>query len=77
MKKAKKTRKKLEAALAQKKLTMYRIAKMIGVDATVAYYWLWGDSVPCIKNVIRLKEILNVSGDEILEMFAEGSDSEE
>ena len=77
MKKAKQTRKKLEAALAQKKLTMYRVAKMIGVESPVAYYWLWGDSVPSIRNMIKLKEILGVSGDEILEMFAEGSDGEE
>jgi transcriptional regulator with XRE-family HTH domain len=66
-----KTRKKFEKKLKERNLTMYRIAKIIGIDAPVAYYWLWGKSVPNIYNLIRLKEILNVSGDEILEMFAE------
>ncbi len=67
----KKTRKKFESALRKNKLTPYKIAKLVGVGVPVAYYWLWGDTVPMIENLIKLKEILNVSGDEILEMFAE------
>lgn len=71
MVKMKKTRKKFERKLKEKNLSMYRLAKLVGVDPPVAYYWLWGDSVPAIYNLIKLKEILNVSGDEILEMFVE------
>lgn len=67
----KKTRKKFEKKLKERNLTVYRIAKIMGIDAPIAYYWLWGKSVPNIHNLIRLKEILNISGDEILEMFAE------
>ena len=67
----KRTRKKYEKALKKKGLSTYKIAKLVGVGAPVAYYWLWGDSVPTIGNLIKLKSILGVSGDEILEMFAE------
>lgn len=67
----KKTRKRFEEALQRKNLTPYKVSKILGVGIPVAYYWLWGDSVPTIENLIKLKEILGVSGDEILEMFAE------
>lgn len=67
----KKTRKKFERALQRKNLSPYKVAKILGVGVPVAYYWLWGNTVPVIENLIKLKEILGVSGDEILEMFAE------
>ena len=67
----KKTRKKFERVLQRKNLSPYKVAKILGVGITVPYYWLWGDSAPTIENLIKLKEILGVSGDEILEMFAE------
>lgn len=69
----KKTRKKFEKGLKKANLSPYKLAKILDVGIPVAYYWLWGDSVPNIQNLIRLKKLLNVSGDEILEMFAESA----
>ena len=67
----KKTRKKFQKALKEKNLSIYGLAKILNVGKSVVYYWLWGDSVPNVQNLIRIKDILNISGDEVLEMFAE------
>ena len=69
----KKTRKKFEEALKKNKLSIYKLSKILNIGKPIAYYWLWGDTVPNIQNLIRLKKILKVSGDEILEMFSEES----
>ena len=67
----KKYRKKFKQALERKGLSTYKIARLCDIDDPVAYYWLWGKTVPCIANLVKLKELLGVSGDEILEMFME------
>lgn len=67
----KKIRKKFQKALTENNLSIYKLANDLNIGKSVAYHWLWGDTVPNIQNLIRLKKILNVSGDEILEMFAE------
>lgn len=69
----KKTRKKFQAALKKANITLYQLAKIVGVGVPVAYYWLWGDSVPAIGNLIKIKNALNISADEVLEMFLENA----
>lgn len=67
----KKTRKRFQKALKKNNLSIYKLAKALNIGKSIAYHWLWGDTVPSLQNLIKLKTILNVSGDEILEMFAE------
>ena len=73
----KKARKKFKELLKAKGITVYRIARLLNIDPPIAYYWLLEKSVPCIKNLIRLKEILGVSGNEILEIFMEKATNDE
>lgn len=67
----KKTREKFEEALKKNNLTAYKLGKILGVGKPTVYYWLWGESVPKVGTMLKLTEILNVSAQEILEMFAE------
>ena len=69
--------KKFEKFVKEKGFTGYSLAKALGRTNSHVYQWFYGKQNPSITDLIKLKKILNVSGDEILEMFAEGSDGEE
>lgn len=63
-------RKKFQKKLKELGLTGYSLGKRLGLSKAHVYMWLYGKMIPSVENLIKLKEILNVSGDEILEMFS-------
>lgn len=67
----KKTRKRFEEALKKNNLTAYKLGRILGVGKPTVYYWLWGDSVPKVDTMLKLTKILNISAEEMLEMFAD------
>lgn len=64
-------RKKFEECIKARGFTRYSLSKKLGLSKSHVYQWCYGKQNPSIENLIKLKEILNVSGDEILEMFSE------
>ena len=66
-----KNREKFEELIKGKGYTCYSLAKALGLTNSHVYQWCYGKQNPSISNLIKLKKILNVSGDEILEMFVE------
>lgn len=66
-----KQRKKLAQILERKGMSAYTLAKELGYKPQTVYNWVYGHGTPTPAVMIKLKTILNVSGDEILEMFAE------
>lgn len=57
--------------LQERGISPYKVAKELLVAPQSVYRYIWGDREPSAKTMIKLKKILNVSGDEILEMFVE------
>lgn len=66
-----KQREKFALVLEQIGITAYALAKELKYKPQTVYNWLYGHGTPTPAVMIKLKTILNVSGDEILEMFAE------
>lgn len=62
---------KFGKALADKNISAYKLAKALSIAPQSVYRYIWGDREPDIATLIKLKTILNISGDEILEMFSE------
>ena len=71
-----KQRYKLARILEKNKMSAYALAKTLGYKPQTVYNWVYGCGTPTPGVMLKLTKILNVSGDEILEMFAEGSDEE-
>lgn len=57
--------------LQERSISPYALAKQLSIAPQSVYRYIWGDREPNVKTMIKLKEILNISGDEILEMFSE------
>lgn len=56
--------------IKEKGFTKYSLGKAMGIDKALVYLWSYGKQNPTIEHLIKLKKLLNVSGDELLEMFA-------
>lgn len=66
-----KKRQAFEECIKASGFTKYSLGKKLGLSKSHVYQWCYGKQNPSIEILIKLKEILNVSGDEILEMFSE------
>lgn len=62
---------KFKKLLKSKKTTCYSLAKMLGVSVQTVYSWARGRSTPNPKTILQIKQILNVSAEEILRCFVE------
>ncbi|MBQ7913744.1 MAG: helix-turn-helix transcriptional regulator [Clostridia bacterium] len=69
MAKQKKERTAFCELIKKKGFTRYSLGKALGLSATHVYQWAYGKQNPTIEHLIKMKKLLNVSGDEILEMF--------
>lgn len=47
-----------------------KLAKMLGYSQSVVYGWAEGRREPCARDMVRLAEILNVSVERIVRIFA-------
>lgn len=63
---------KFGKVLEDRNISVHKLAKELSIAPQSVYRYIWGDREPYVSTLIKLKKILNVSGDEILEMFAEG-----
>lgn len=65
-----KRRTAFEALLKSRGLTAYKLSKLLGhKDPYHAYKWIYGKGEPNAATMLRLMEILDVSGEEILRAF--------
>ena len=73
----KKRRKRFEELLKSRKITAYKLSKMLNYkDSTTVYRWVYGNGEPNAATMLRLMEILDVSALEILQIFAEARGNE-
>ena len=49
----------------------YIISEKLGYSPSNIYHWLNGDCAPCARDMLRLAEILDVSVERIVRIFAE------
>lgn len=69
-----KRRTRFENLLKSRKITAYKLASLLGYKdstKTTVYKWIYGVSEPNAAMMLKLTEILGVSAQEILEIFAE------
>ncbi len=67
-------RKEFARVLRLRGITAYRLSQMLGYkDPYHVYKWIYGRGAPSAATMLRLMEILDVSAEEILRMFAEGA----
>lgn len=73
MKKQKTIKRKQFANLLQSRnITAYKLSGILGYkDRTVVYKWVYGKGEPNAATMLKLIEILEVSAEDILRMFAE------
>ena len=73
MKRRKTIRRKRFADLLQSRnITAYKLSEMLGYDDRgTVYKWIYGKSEPNAATMLKLIEILDISAEEILRMFAE------
>lgn len=64
-------RKRFAALLQSRGITAYQLAKQLGRDKTSVYKWIYGIGEPNARTMLKLMMILDVSAQEILEIFAE------
>ncbi len=63
-----------ENLLKARKITAYKLSQMLGykdASKTTVYKWIYGRSEPNAATMLQLTEILSVSAEEILKIFAE------
>lgn len=68
-----KKRTKFQELLKAQSITAYKLSKILGYKDHAVYQWIYGRGEPSAATMLKLTEILNVSAQEILEMFAENS----
>ena len=67
-----KKRKGFYEALKRKGITAYKVAKTLGYSETgTVYKWIYGISEPNAVTMLKLMSILDISAEEVLQMFAE------
>ena len=67
-------RKEFARVLRLRGITAYKLSQMLGLkDKTHVYKWIYGKGAPNAATMLRLMDILDVSAEEILQMFAEGN----
>ena len=61
--------------LRSRNITACKLGQMLGYkdkSYTTVYKWVYGQSAPNAATMLKLMEILDVSAEEILRIFAEG-----
>lgn len=66
-----KQREKLARLLELKGMSAYALAKAIGYKPQTVYNWVYGHGTPTPALMLKMTEILGVSAQEMLEIFAE------
>ena len=69
-----KRRTRFENLLKSRKITAHKLAGLLGYKdstKTTVYTWIYGISEPNAAMLLKLTEMLGVSAQEILEIFAE------
>ena len=72
-------RRRLVNLLKACKITAYKLANILGYKdstRTTVYKWIYGLSAPSAATMLKLTEILDVSAQEILEIFAQESEEQ-
>lgn len=64
-------RKKLFELLERRNKTAYSLAKEIGYKPQAVYNWLYGIGAPSAAVMLKLTDLLEVTAEEILKIFAE------
>ena len=67
-------RKKMDQLLEQKGMTAYALAKEVGYKPQTVYNWLYGCGTPTPTVMLKMMKVLNISAQEVLEIFAEGDE---
>ena len=60
---------RLKALRAEKQITQVQLAEMLGVSKGTVAMWETGKSVPTMKNMIALSEILNTDVEILVKSF--------
>ncbi|MDE7330283.1 MAG: helix-turn-helix domain-containing protein [Clostridia bacterium] len=60
---------KFKKLLNSKGTTCYALAKKLYVSVQTVYSWAWGRSTPNPETILKIKEILNVTAEEVLLCF--------
>lgn len=64
---------KLYELLEQRKMTAYSFARALNYKPQAVYNWLYGIGTPSVKVMLNIMEVLNISADEVLSLFVEGT----
>lgn len=60
-----------EALLKAKGVTAYKLSQLLGYkDKSAVYKWIYGKGEPNAATMLRLMNILDISAEEILRVFA-------
>ncbi|MBQ8428602.1 MAG: helix-turn-helix transcriptional regulator [Clostridia bacterium] len=72
MKKKKNVARKAFAELLQsRKITAYKLSLLLGYkDRSAVYKWIYGQGEPNAATMLKLMELLDISAEEILRIFA-------
>ena len=63
-------RAELKTLIKESGYNSLRIAKMLNYSQSVVYNWTYGKNEPCARDMVRLAEILGVSIERIVLIFA-------
>ena len=66
-------RKTFADLLQSRSITAYKLGRMLGYKGgNTVYKWIYGKSEPNAATMLKLIKILEISAEEMLQMFAEG-----
>jgi plasmid maintenance system antidote protein VapI len=66
-----KKRTKFQELLKVRGITAYKLSKILGYKDHAVYQWIYGKGEPNATTMLKLTKLLDVSAQEILEMFAD------
>lgn len=64
-------RRNLQKAIKKSGLTVIKVSQILGYGDNAVAKWIYGKGEPSAAIMLKLTEILNVTADEVLKMFAE------
>ncbi len=73
----KKVRKQFYLLLKEKDISVYALAKALGVTAPCIYRWIYGTGTPSPKIMLQLIDLLNLSAEKVLRLFAEAAEKKD
>ena len=68
----KKIRKQFYLLLKEKEISVYALAKELGITAQSIYRWIYGTGTPSPQTMLHLTDLLDISAEKVLLLFAEG-----